>query len=238
MPHVKNNDASSGAPPFTPYHWLYTRGLGLRAAVAIFIWWNILAFPKNSLPHAWISGVMLLAVDGLAWLAQRRSPDAIMLWAMITTAFDLVLGAAILIEFSPTTTSSAPALLPLVAIELIAYWGWIGYGIAAGYVAILIVSIWPYSPGPSSGNTINHIIFWLATNFLIITSVALLLHRAPQALPAPSPLTAREREVYDLLKSGFSQRDIAERLHIERSTVKSHIQHIHRKMGLGDPPDE
>ncbi len=235
LPH-SHDDTSSGSPPYDHYDWLYSRGLGLRAAVALFVWWNILAFPRASLPNAWVSGAMLLVVDALAWVARRRHPQAILLWAMVTTAFDLVLGAAILTAFSVSMTSNAPALIPLIGIELIAYWGWVGYGIALGYSAVLILTLWA-SPDAFPEN-LSHIAFWLAVNFLIISSVALLLHRAPEAPHRGLTLTAREREVYDLLRTGLSQRDIAARLHIERSTVKTHVQHIHRKMGLDDPPDD
>lgn len=235
LPH-SHDDASSGSPPFDHYDWLYSRGLGLRAAVALFIWWNILAFPRASLPNAWVSGAMLLVVDALAWVARRRHPQAILLWAMVTTAFDLVLGVATVTEFSVTVTSNAPALIPLIGIELIAYWGWVGYGIALGYSAVLILTSWT-TPHVLVGS-LSHIVFWLAVNFLIISSVALLLHRGPEGRHRAPPLTAREREVYNLLQTGLSQRDIAARLHIERSTVKTHVQHIHRKMGLDDPLDD
>jgi ATP/maltotriose-dependent transcriptional regulator MalT len=45
-------------------------------------------------------------------------------------------------------------------------------------------------------------------------------------------LTRREQEVYDLVISGTSNRAIAERLFISESTVKVHVRHIFKKLGV------
>jgi LuxR family transcriptional regulator, maltose regulon positive regulatory protein len=44
-------------------------------------------------------------------------------------------------------------------------------------------------------------------------------------------LTAREREVFELLRAGFTNRQIAKLLFIEESTAKVHTQHIYDKLG-------
>ena len=49
----------------------------------------------------------------------------------------------------------------------------------------------------------------------------------------PAALSAREREVYDLLVRGCSSEAIALRLGISRHTVKDHRKHIFRKLGVG-----
>jgi two-component system nitrate/nitrite response regulator NarL len=45
-------------------------------------------------------------------------------------------------------------------------------------------------------------------------------------------LSAREREVMLLVGKGLSNRDIARRLEISDGTVKAHLQHIYRKLGI------
>jgi DNA-binding NarL/FixJ family response regulator len=45
-------------------------------------------------------------------------------------------------------------------------------------------------------------------------------------------LTAREEEVVELLRRGLSNAQIAARLHIELPTVKNHVHHILKKVGV------
>jgi DNA-binding NarL/FixJ family response regulator len=48
------------------------------------------------------------------------------------------------------------------------------------------------------------------------------------------PLTQREAEVLGELVKGLANKDIAKKLGISYETVKEHIQHILRKIGLID----
>ncbi len=50
----------------------------------------------------------------------------------------------------------------------------------------------------------------------------------------PRPLTERELEVLRLAAEGLSGPDIAERLVLSLSTVKTHFEHIYEKLGVGD----
>ncbi|MBX5469192.1 MAG: response regulator transcription factor [Thermoleophilaceae bacterium] len=54
--------------------------------------------------------------------------------------------------------------------------------------------------------------------------------------PAPEPpagsLSAREREVLDLIASGATNREIAERLHLSPHTVKEHTSAVYRKLSV------
>ena len=54
--------------------------------------------------------------------------------------------------------------------------------------------------------------------------------RASRA-PAETPLTPREEEVLELLATGLSNAEIAQRLFISPSTAKVHVQHILKKLG-------
>lgn len=43
-------------------------------------------------------------------------------------------------------------------------------------------------------------------------------------------LTPREQEIYDLMQTARSQRQIAQQLHLDYSTVKTHVRHIKQKL--------
>jgi non-specific serine/threonine protein kinase len=50
--------------------------------------------------------------------------------------------------------------------------------------------------------------------------------------PPSGPLTAREREVAELIAEGLSNREIGTRLTISQRTAESHVENILRKLGL------
>ena len=67
------------------------------------------------------------------------------------------------------------------------------------------------------------------------------LRRVTGALATPRmtadievPLTQREGEVLREMANGLTNEDIAKTLHISYETVKEHVQHILRKIGLTD----
>jgi DNA-binding NarL/FixJ family response regulator len=68
------------------------------------------------------------------------------------------------------------------------------------------------------------------------TIVSRLLGRRRQT-SALDGLTAREREVLELLAEGLSNRAIAERLVIAERTVEAHVKQIFQKLDLDANPD-
>ncbi len=54
----------------------------------------------------------------------------------------------------------------------------------------------------------------------------------PPETPATLPLTEREREILSWTAAGRSNKEIAERLSVSVDTVKSHLHHIYRKLGV------
>ena len=56
----------------------------------------------------------------------------------------------------------------------------------------------------------------------------------PDALPPPGPdvLTPREAEVLELLRTGRSNAEIAQSLHVGVETVRTHARRIYRKLGV------
>lgn len=55
--------------------------------------------------------------------------------------------------------------------------------------------------------------------------------RSPQTVSA---LSGREREILLLTAAGHSGPDIAEKLYLSPATVKTHLQRIYQKLGVGD----
>ncbi|MGD6744283.1 response regulator [Streptomyces sp. BH106] len=57
---------------------------------------------------------------------------------------------------------------------------------------------------------------------------------APAADPRIASLTDREREILTVIAQGWSNAEIAERLHLAESTVKTHVSRILAKTGVRD----
>ena len=54
----------------------------------------------------------------------------------------------------------------------------------------------------------------------------------PRELRRSERLSARERDVYELIMQGRSNREIAVTLFISESTAKVHVRHIYEKLGV------
>jgi DNA-binding NarL/FixJ family response regulator len=63
-----------------------------------------------------------------------------------------------------------------------------------------------------------------------------MVHSAPQTNDAMAltSLTARERDVFDLLAKGLSNRAIADQLFVEESTIRTHVKRVLMKLDLSD----
>jgi DNA-binding NarL/FixJ family response regulator len=58
--------------------------------------------------------------------------------------------------------------------------------------------------------------------------------RSPLPVPGVSELTSREREVVSLVASGLSNEEIAARIYVSQSTVKTHVARALTKLGARD----
>src|SRR5262245_45255297 len=57
----------------------------------------------------------------------------------------------------------------------------------------------------------------------------------PNSTEAPvEPLTRREREILALLAQGLTRPEIADKLTVALSSVKTHLQHVYGKLGVND----
>ena len=68
----------------------------------------------------------------------------------------------------------------------------------------------------------------------VVVALAEELSRAKEREQKGDILTSREIEVLQLLAFGHSNKDIAERMEISAETVKTHLEHIFRKLGATD----
>ena len=59
-----------------------------------------------------------------------------------------------------------------------------------------------------------------------VRKITKLRHRARQ------PLTTRERQIVLVLSEGATNREIGRRLRVTEGTVKVHLHHIYRKLGI------
>lgn len=60
------------------------------------------------------------------------------------------------------------------------------------------------------------------------------LPQLPLRAPAPDELTERERDVLRLAANGWSNRQIAQGLHLAEGTVKNHMSNVLMKLGVTD----
>ncbi len=68
---------------------------------------------------------------------------------------------------------------------------------------------------------------------LVLLSPALQrLVRDADALPLPAELTAQERRTLALVAAGLSNPEIAERMCVATCTVRKHLEHVYRKLGV------
>jgi DNA-binding NarL/FixJ family response regulator len=79
-----------------------------------------------------------------------------------------------------------------------------------------------------------------AGNALLSPAVTKRVIRRFARLPRPAPpeavdeLTARELDIFRLIAEGLSNAEIAERLYISDTTVKTHVTHVLQKLNLRD----
>ncbi|MCL3778965.1 response regulator transcription factor [Prolixibacteraceae bacterium JC049] len=86
------------------------------------------------------------------------------------------------------------------------------------------------------------IIVWVESFvILLLIGVIVFLFRNRKSTASPSNssfdlllLTQKEREILDLIAAGKTNKEVALQLHVELSTVKTHVNNIYKKMGVSN----
>lgn len=60
------------------------------------------------------------------------------------------------------------------------------------------------------------------------------MHTEFSSLEQPDPLTERETEILRLMAGGYSNKEVANSLHVAEGTVKNHVSNILSKLGVRD----
>ncbi len=219
-------------PPRLGVGSLYRRGLMLRGLTAGFLGWVWWQFPHMSWDRAWILALVLAVVDGLELIAVWRWPHAIARIIPITVIADGLIGWGIAWSFSQSPQTLVPVLLTLFAQEILTYYpNQRGALLAEGYILVTngllgvipglrTTPIWPWSV----------VGYWVVADTLILGALLAPVYHPLRPTPV-TLLTVREREIYELVAAGWTTTAIAQHLHIEVSTVRSHMAHIQHKLG-------
>lgn len=193
--------------------WLYAPA-GLLLALGLIFLLNILTSDWNAWAYAWMLAVAGLGA-GLA-LANQRSPwHPLITWvgaglAIAGVTFGVLFGALVGGRFIQVM---APHLLVLG-----------GLGLRWLLLETPLLERWLRRAKPA------------VSAVPVVSAVQAAAPAGPAAAAGASalvePLSARELEVLRLIEQGLSNAEIADRLILAPSTVKTHINNIYGKLGV------
>lgn len=211
---------------------IYRGALILPGLVAGLLLWVSVQFPRSTWDHAWLLAVTLVILDGLAALAVRRWPHRLTTIIPSTVVADGLVGWGIAWAYSQSPHTMAPVLLTMFTQEILTYYPTRRGAMGAGIYIVVTNSLLGVVPGIHAAPLWpwSVVLYWTVVDALILGALLLPLRR-PRRLAVLTALTAREQEVYDLLIAGWSRAQMAEALHIDAATVRSHMAHIHHKLG-------
>ena len=169
-----------------------------------------------------------LAVEALVVASQGRSADALPIIAQIHELSDhgeTVVAAALANAVIASEANSKAPEIELAAAD----------AFNRGFLDCVTVASRAFPQLASGVASIPHLRSKLAD--LFVASCDIDLGRSagltmPRELRRSSGLSRREREVYDLLILGRTNREIAKTLYISESTAKVHVRHILEKLGV------
>jgi DNA-binding CsgD family transcriptional regulator len=186
----------------------------------------------------------LLAMPLSARAAYRRAGPVATLAAAV-----LLTSAIVLARLADGNDADAVLLLLVIPIALVtAQLGPAG-GLAAATVSLALVGVWDntYDVGLGALGYVTRAVVFLTGAF-----AGLMLSKLPDldqpriggppaarprfltAPPLTDVLSAREREVLEMIASGATNARIAERFVISQDTVKTHVKHIFQKLDVAN----
>jgi DNA-binding CsgD family transcriptional regulator len=163
------------------------------------------------------AGLALWDADNLALLAVHVAAGLILLTRfgaielprlrLIVRAFLIYLGVFTILGLAQLAAQNIPSSPPLLRdfpLEQLLYY--------LGFVVVALVMLARYFSEPSQGPRRD-----LAEEFVLRFGIS-----------------AREREIIEMMAQGFSNNAIAEKLYISTVTVKNHVYHIYQKTGVSN----
>ena len=233
LPTLPRSSLDHRAPPLRPDSGtIYRGGLILRGLMAGLLFWVSIQFPHSTWNHAWMVAAGLALVDGVAALIVLRWPDGIPRMIPYTVVADGLIGWGVAWAYSQSPHTLVPGLLTLYTHEILTYYPNRRGAVFAGLYIIVTNSLLGIVPGVHAAPLWpwSVVVYWMVVDALIWGAFLMPLH-FPLRPRTVALLTEREREIYYLLVAGWSAAQIAESLHIDAGTVRSHVAHIHHKLG-------
>jgi hypothetical protein len=217
-----------GSDPAAPY----APGLMIRAGVGLLLL-GLAASTAPASGWAWGIAATVLALDGLAaWSTLAGGLRRLAIPPRLLAADALVGGIGLAVD--GRLVPAVPALLVLVAFEGVSYQPTRRGALLAEIYLLGANSLWLlHPPGPVNGlhwGAAARMGLWDAVDSVLL-GAWVTAHAIPWRMPPGwEQLTPREREVYRLSRRGYTAAAIASQLHIEVSTVKTHLRHIRHKL--------
>lgn len=216
----------------------YVRGLIIRAGIGCLLL-GLAASAAPASGWAWGVAAAVLALDGLAVWSVLAGCSGRRRMVPCLLAVDALVGW-IGLTVDGRLAPAVPALLVLVACEGVSYQPTRRGALLAEIYLLGANSLWLLPPpGPFTGlhwGAAARMGLWDAVDSVLL-GAWVNAHAIPWRMPPGwDQLTPRERDVYRLSRRGYTAAEIADRLHIEVSTVKTHLRHIHHKLPPASSP--